>query len=161
MPACSTTAGRSGWKSASATSRWLRSGRSGRSTSTSCVYRMPTAASAAATYLPRSRGPAATATARFGWKPSSRAKGDRFSKCFRNAASLERLILLAQHTRRDLEFQDLVRPLVDPAHPHVDEVPPRPVQRGPTPPAEGLHRSVGRVPRGVRRKVLRLRCQQV
>src|SRR5687768_9704907 len=63
-----------------------------------------------------------------------------------NLLLLERLILLAQERRRDLQLQDLVGPLVDATDAHVHQVPARAIERGPAAAAEDLHGVVGRFP---------------
>ena len=68
------------------------------------------------------------------------------------ALPISLVFLAAQQRRRDLQLQDLVGPLVDAADAHVHQVPARAVQRGPAAAAEDLHRAVGRVPGGVRRR---------
>ena len=65
--------------------------------------------------------------------------------------------MLPQNGRRDLQFEDLVGPFIDPAHTHVIQMAARTVKCGPAAAAEDLDGAIGGIPRGVARVKLRLR----
>src|SRR5262249_35075374 len=66
-----------------------------------------------------------------------------------NNTSFVRFVLLSQYRRRYFELEDLIRPFVNAAYPHVHQVPARAIERGPTAAAVDLHGAVCGVPSGI------------